>query len=142
LSFRRRDPQQAQKLWVFEGLLDGVGDDGDDGTVRLLGARIGGQFGASDASVRNDTGPALFGDRLQVDGGLFLDAEFTASSGNKHLAMVLSGPRQLTGSSSLVAGPLGFPLTLASAGNRQAALFPIHKPAVARQNCPETATVM
>jgi hypothetical protein len=38
------------------------------GAVRLVGAQVGGLLLADEVVVRNDTGPALFGDRLRVDG--------------------------------------------------------------------------
>ena len=40
---------------------------GERGAVRLVGARIGGSLDCSGAALRNDSGPALFADGLQVD---------------------------------------------------------------------------
>jgi adhesin HecA-like repeat protein len=45
---------------------------GEDGAVRLLGAHIGGQLSLRSAELTNDAGPALSGDRLQVDHDLVL----------------------------------------------------------------------
>jgi hypothetical protein len=45
---------------------------GDDGAVRLPGARITGQLVLSGAELTSEAGPALGGDRLQVDGDVFL----------------------------------------------------------------------
>jgi hypothetical protein len=51
------------------------------GTVRLLGAHIGGQLSCAGAKLTNTgTGPALDADRLTVDGDVFLDGGFTATS--------------------------------------------------------------
>jgi hypothetical protein len=50
---------------------------GSDGAVRLIGARIGLSFECG-ASLRNDTGPALFASSLQVGQGMFLGTRFTA----------------------------------------------------------------
>ncbi len=48
------------------------------GAVRLPGARIGGQLNLDGAELINNAGPALIGDHLQVQGGVFLDG-FTAT---------------------------------------------------------------
>ncbi|MGH3776530.1 MAG: hypothetical protein ACRDRR_12500 [Pseudonocardiaceae bacterium] len=48
------------------------------GTVRLPGAHIGGQLNLDGAQLINNVGPALIGDHLQVNGGVFLD-RFTAT---------------------------------------------------------------
>jgi hypothetical protein len=45
---------------------------GEDGAVRLLGAHFGGQLDCTDAKMRNNTGPALSAERLQVDQNVFL----------------------------------------------------------------------
>ncbi|MGH3871331.1 MAG: hypothetical protein ACRDSR_07415 [Pseudonocardiaceae bacterium] len=43
------------------------------GAVRLPGARIGGQLNLDGAQLINNAGPALIGDHLQVNGGVFFD---------------------------------------------------------------------
>jgi len=48
------------------------------GAVRLPGAHISGQLNLDGAELINNTGPALIGDHLQVNGGVFLDG-FTAT---------------------------------------------------------------
>jgi len=48
------------------------------GAVRLPGARISGQLNLDGAALINAAGPALIGDHLDVDGGVFLDG-FTAT---------------------------------------------------------------
>jgi hypothetical protein len=48
------------------------------GAVRLPGAHIGGQLNLDGATLINQAGPALIGDHLTVDGGVFLDG-FTAT---------------------------------------------------------------
>lgn len=62
---------------------DGVGEQG---AVRLRGARIGGALDCSGATIRNPSGPALIAERLQVDGKVGLSAGFTAEG-----AVQLSG---------------------------------------------------
>ncbi|MGH3721173.1 MAG: hypothetical protein ACRDRI_20445 [Pseudonocardiaceae bacterium] len=48
------------------------------GAVRLPGAHIGGQLNLDGAALINTAGPALIGDHLDVNGGVFLDG-FTAT---------------------------------------------------------------
>ncbi|MGK3207847.1 hypothetical protein [Amycolatopsis sp. MEPSY49] len=43
---------------------------GEEGALRLLGARVGGQLDLGDATVANDSGPAVGADRLRA-GGLY-----------------------------------------------------------------------
>jgi hypothetical protein len=52
---------------------------GDLGTVRLLGAQVGGQLDCSGATMGNKTGPALNADSLRVDQNMFLRDEFCAT---------------------------------------------------------------
>jgi hypothetical protein len=66
---------------------------GDLGSVRLLGAHIGGQLDLSGATLINDTGTALFADGLQIDGGLFLHDWFTATGSGGAGAVRLLGAR-------------------------------------------------
>jgi hypothetical protein len=64
------------------------------GAVRLPGAHIGGQLSCDGAELRNDSGPALAADGLQVDGVLFLRGEFTAAGdGADDVAVKLTGAR-------------------------------------------------
>ncbi|MER7333546.1 MULTISPECIES: hypothetical protein [unclassified Micromonospora] len=53
------------------------------GTVRLLGARLGGQLNCGGAQLRNTTGPALNADHLQVDHDVLLHDGFTATSASE-----------------------------------------------------------
>jgi len=53
---------------------------GEDGAVRLPGARNGGNLDCTGATLRNDSGPALYADRLQVDQSVVLRDGFTASA--------------------------------------------------------------
>jgi hypothetical protein len=66
------------------------------GTVRLPGAHIGGQMNALGAEIRNTgdgeaAGPALYADRLVVDGNLVLTAGFEASGAGKDGTVRLPG---------------------------------------------------
>jgi hypothetical protein len=63
---------------------------GQLGAVRLLGAHIGGSFECAGASLRNDSGPALHADSLQVDLGMYLH-EFIATGSGDLGAVRLSG---------------------------------------------------
>jgi hypothetical protein len=65
--------------------LDGVRVIGHShhGAVRLTGAHIGGNLECDQAELRNDSGPALYADSLQVGQDMFLRGGFTATgSGN------------------------------------------------------------
>ena len=64
---------------------------GDDGAVRLLGAHIGGSLDCAGAKLRNDSGPALVADGLQVDQSMFLRGGFTATGSGGDGAVRLVG---------------------------------------------------
>jgi hypothetical protein len=61
------------------------------GAVRLLGAHIGGQFACDGAQLRNDSGPALYADGLQVGQDMFLRGGFTATGSGGGGAVRLLG---------------------------------------------------
>ena len=63
----------------------------DIGAVRLLGAHIGGQLDCDGANMRNDSGPALVADSLQVGLGMLLRA------GSPPSAPASGGAVRLTG---------------------------------------------
>ncbi len=60
------------------------------GAVRLPGAQISGQLNLDGAALINNAGPALIGDHLQVNGGVFLDG-FTATGQGEDGAVRLPG---------------------------------------------------
>jgi hypothetical protein len=66
---------------------------GSDGAVNLLGARIGGQLDCSRAKLRNNSGPALHADSLQVDQSMFLTDGFTATGSGGYGAVNLAFAR-------------------------------------------------
>jgi hypothetical protein len=66
---------------------------GEDGAVRLPGARIGGQLDCSGAILRTDAGPALHADNLQVGQSMFLTDQFTATGGGDRGTVRLPGAR-------------------------------------------------
>ncbi len=72
----------ADRLQVDQSILLGNGftaiGSGAESAVRLMGAHIGGSLYCTRAHLRNDSGPALSADRLQVDQSIFLDDGFTA----------------------------------------------------------------
>jgi hypothetical protein len=51
---------------------------GELGAINLRGAHIGSTLECHGASLRNDSGPALIADSLQVDQGMFLTDGFSA----------------------------------------------------------------
>ena len=85
----------AGGLKVAEGMFlrDGFTATGShhDGAVRLSGANIGGSLYCDGASLRNESGPALVADSLQVGQGMFLRHGFTAAGGDRFGAVHLSG---------------------------------------------------
>ena len=88
----------ADGMQVDQGVFLQVGFQavgaGKAGAVRLNGARIGGQLDCSGAALRNDSGPALTADRLQVDDDVILRAGFTAiGAGLSNVVLDLQGAR-------------------------------------------------
>jgi hypothetical protein len=85
----------ADSLQVNQGLFLRGGftatGGGEDGAVSLIGARIGGSLECDGAQLRNDSGPALAADGLQVNGALFLRGGFTATGGGGLGAVHLPG---------------------------------------------------
>ena len=69
--------QVGQDMYLSGGFT--ATGSGGDGAVRLLGAHIGGQLNCAGAELRNDSGPALAADRLQVGQAMFLRGGFTAT---------------------------------------------------------------
>jgi hypothetical protein len=63
-------------------LTGGFTGSGGDGAVRVAGAHIGGSFDCTGAKLRNDSGPALIADSLQVGQGMYLVGGFTGSGGD------------------------------------------------------------
>jgi len=66
---------------------------GETGAVWLLGARIHGQLECTDATMRNDTGPALVADGLWVEQGVFLSGGFEAVGAGGDVTLRLSQVR-------------------------------------------------
>src|SRR4029077_2814597 len=64
---------------------------GQAGTVRLTGARIGGSLECDGASLRNNSGPALLADDLQVGQDISLREGFTATGSGENGAVCLAG---------------------------------------------------
>ena len=63
----------------------------EHGTIRLLGAAIGGQLNGSAARLTNTTGPALNADNLQVKQNVLLRGGFTATSASEQGTVRLLG---------------------------------------------------
>jgi hypothetical protein len=72
----------------------------EDGAVRLLGAHITGQMSLTGAVLTNEAGPALSGDQLRVEHGLFFDEGFRAT-GRGNLGAVWLRGAHITGQMSL-----------------------------------------
>ena len=64
---------------------------GELGAVRLLGAHISGDLACNGTQLRNDSGPALHGERLQVGGSIFLHSGFIATGAGELGAVRLLG---------------------------------------------------
>ena len=69
----------------------------DDGAVDLTGAHIGGSLGCHGAHLRNDSGPALAADGLQVDQDMYLRDSFTATGRSTAPAAATIGAARPTG---------------------------------------------
>jgi hypothetical protein len=71
----------------------GFSADGADegGTIRLLGAKIGGRLNCGGATLRNSSGPALAADGMQTDGNVLLHKRFTAEGVGKRGTVRLLG---------------------------------------------------
>jgi len=70
---------------------------GDNGAVSLRGAGIGGQFDCTGATVRNDSGPALYADGLQVGQAMYLRGAFTATGAVNVVGAHIGGQLSCTG---------------------------------------------
>ncbi|MGW5669358.1 hypothetical protein [Micromonospora sp. NPDC003776] len=68
-----------------------AGSASELGTVRLLGARIGGQLNCGGAQLENSAGPALNADNLTVGQDVFLRGGFTATSASEQGTVRLLG---------------------------------------------------
>jgi hypothetical protein len=80
--------QVEESLFLRDGFT--ATGSGEDGAVDLITAHIGGALDCSGAELRNDSGPALSADKLQVDQGLFLRG-FTATGRGQYGAVDLLG---------------------------------------------------
>ena len=86
------DGLQVDQDVSLSGGFEAIGT-GKDSAVRLLGAHIHGQLDCTDARMRNDTGPALNADSLQVDQAAFLSSGFEAVSAGDDVTLDLSQAR-------------------------------------------------
>jgi len=86
------DGLQADQNVSLSGGFQAIGA-GEDGAVRLLDAHAGGQLDCTGATIRNDTGPALHAESLQVDHGVFLGGGFQAVGGGNGVTLNLSHAR-------------------------------------------------
>jgi hypothetical protein len=68
--------QADQGVFLHNGF-EAIGA-GELGAVRLVGAHVGGSLDCTDATMRNDAGPALHADRLRADQSVFLSGDFQA----------------------------------------------------------------
>ncbi|MFJ7217653.1 hypothetical protein [Amycolatopsis sp. NPDC098790] len=84
---------------------------GEDGALRLLGARIGGQLDLGDATLVNDSGPAVGADRLRA-GGLY-GTGVTVTGAVSLLGARIDGQVNLGG--AVLANPRGRALSADSA---------------------------
>ena len=88
-------PLDATRLNCSVLVLDGarVVGHAEDGAVSVLlsGAHIGGSLECDGAKLRNDSGPALYADRLQVDQSMFISYGFTATGSSSYGVVYLVG---------------------------------------------------
>ncbi|MFF1608209.1 hypothetical protein ACFVYA_10550 [Amycolatopsis sp. NPDC058278] len=74
----------------FRGAFEATGT-GENGTVRLLGAQIGGQLNFRGATLSNESGPALNADGMRVGDGVFLLGGFKATGTGRSSTVRLLG---------------------------------------------------
>jgi hypothetical protein len=86
------DGVQVGQAMVLSNGFDATGD-GAEAAVNLSGARIDGSLDCGRAKLRNDSGPALRADSLQVGQTVFLDEGFTATAAGAYGAVYLRGAR-------------------------------------------------
>jgi hypothetical protein len=79
----------GQGMYVRRGFVATGG--GEDGAVRIAGAHIGGQLVCAGAELRNDTGPALRADNLQVGRDMHLIDGFTTTGAGEDGAVRIAG---------------------------------------------------
>jgi hypothetical protein len=82
------DGMQVGQAVFLRGGFTAAGS-GEEGAVRLIGARIGIQLICVTARLSNDSGPALVAGSLHVDQTIYLDGEFTSS--DEYGAVCLNG---------------------------------------------------
>jgi hypothetical protein len=70
-----------------------TGSGDSSAAVILYGAHIGGSLECDGAKLRNDSGPALYADRLQVDQSMFLRYGFIATGSSSNGTVYLVGAR-------------------------------------------------
>jgi hypothetical protein len=81
---------------------------GEGSAIRLLNARIGGQLTFNGAHLRNDSGPALAADGIQVDGDVyFLEAAIVGVGDLGAVRLIGARLRQFTGAGSRVSNTSG-----------------------------------
>jgi hypothetical protein len=68
-----------------------------NGTVRLVGAQIGGSLECGHGTFKNAGGDALFADRVEVRGGIFLNDGFSADGGVKLIEAKIGGSLECSG---------------------------------------------
>jgi hypothetical protein len=73
--------QVDQSMFLHDGFA--ATSASEQGTIRLLGAHIGGQLNCIGARLKNTTGPALNADNLQVKQNVMLRGGFTATSASE-----------------------------------------------------------
>ncbi len=86
------DNLQVGQDMYLDGEFTATGSvSGEDSTVRLLGAHIGGNLECDGATLGNDSGPALAADGLQVGQDMYLGRGFTATGSGQDGAVRLLG---------------------------------------------------
>ena len=83
--------QVDQSVFLRDGFI--ATSTSERGTIRLLGAQIGGQLNCGGARLENTIGPALNADNLQVDQDMLLHRGFVATSAGEQGTIRLLGAR-------------------------------------------------
>jgi hypothetical protein len=84
------DSLQVDQAMFLRGKFTATGSTGA-GAVRLSGAHIGSTLDCDGADLRNESGPALLADRLQVGQAIYLTSRFTATGGGEGVTVDLRG---------------------------------------------------
>ena len=93
------DSLEVSQDMHLRGAFTATGAD-EHGAVRLRGAHIGGQLDFDGAKLRNDSGPALIADSLEVSQDMHLHGGFIATAVGRTVRSTCAGPTSAASSIS------------------------------------------